>query len=314
MYYDRSLPEPLLAILAPGGPMAWLIQWVRSPSGEKVMADLHFRRSSDRPRGSIQLYAGGTVVLDVVGRPGGKFSLKPALFARSPSTLFGTDVTEALLDGLEDRVREYLDAIIGDVPERWLCGEAALHGRFMRRYSLQARTGDPFIAVDREVVIGHANRAEQRQVNLAVRTLLGAGAANHRELDAIGFGTDGHVRLVEIKPEASTAELQTAALQTAAHIHRFQLLDTAPTAWQTDLAAMVAQKSSIDLLSAGQQPSPTCAPPIPVIAAPDDSPSWADRWRTAVSAVRERVPLLLADLRMWRLDRDTGAVVQEEHA
>ena len=184
----------------------------------------------------------------------------------------------------------------------------------MRRYTLQARSGDPFIAVDREVVIGHANKSEQKQVDLTVRALLGADAANHRELDAIGFGTDGRVCLVEIKPEASAAELRTAALQTAAHIRRFQLLDTAPADWRRDLATLAGQKSSVDLLSAGHRPSPSRAAPIPVITAPDDSSSWADRWRAAISTVRARVPVLLADLLMWRLDRDTGFVVEQERA
>jgi hypothetical protein len=314
VYYDRSLPEPLLALLAPRGPMAWLVQWVRSPYGEKVMADLHFRRSSNHPRGSIQLYTGGTAVLEIVSRPRGKFSLRPARFATTVPTLFGTDVADALLHGLQDLVREYLDAVVGDIPERWLCGEAALHGRFMRRYTLQARTGDPLVAVDREVVIGHPKTEERKQVDLSVRSLFGAGAANHRELDAIGFTSDGRVCLVEIKPEASPVELQTAALQTAAHIRRFQLLDAAPVDWQTDLSALADQKFSVDLLSVRHQSLPTPAAPIPVIAAPDDSSSWADRWRSAVSPVRNRVPVLLANLRLWRLDRDTGVVVEQEHA
>jgi hypothetical protein len=151
-------------------------------------------------------------------------------------------------------------------------------------------------------------------VDFALRTLLGAGAANHRELDAIGFESAGQVCLVEIKPEASAAELQTATLQTAAHIRRFQLLDAAGGDFRSNLATLATQKRSVDLLRAALPALLAGGPLVPVIAAPDDSPSWAERWRTAISTVRERVPTLLADLRMWRLDRDTGAVVETEIA
>jgi hypothetical protein len=123
--------------------MAWLVQWVRSPSGERAMADLHFRRCSNHPRGSIQLYTGGTAVLDVVGRPRGKFSLRPALFAKVVPSLVGTDVTEALLDDLQDRVREYLNAVVDDIPARRggaaRTVHAAIHAAGSKRRSLHRR-------------------------------------------------------------------------------------------------------------------------------------------------------------------------------
>ncbi len=72
MYYDRRIDASLLAQIAAGGPLHWLIDFVR----DDEVARLDFRKAlGARSHGSIQVYMGRTSPLEMQWRTGEQVKL-----------------------------------------------------------------------------------------------------------------------------------------------------------------------------------------------------------------------------------------------
>jgi hypothetical protein len=309
LYYDRCVPDDLLATILPDGPLAWLVSWVRSPDGSSALADLQLRRS--RGGTCLQLYLGGTSVLSIhLTRRKVRFRVNEAYKGVAPS-LFSTTHDQSALLAARPELFGYLERVRPRISDRYVTAESEVHGGFMRRYALDVEPTDPCLVLDREVKIGYANVAERSAVRLQLDAALPARLrGNYVELDAIAILSTAGIALVEIKDRGDDPPaLAVAAEQAAAHVLRFSMLDERERRWRENLGRLAGQKVAAGILPCAPQ-SPDQGPLVPVIAASDERSDWALHWRSAIRSTLAAHGKALAGLQMWRLSR--SGVIDEQ--
>jgi hypothetical protein len=304
MYYDRSVPKALLAMILPGGPLGWLVSWVDSEEGSVALADLQLRKN--RSGACLQLYLGATSVLSIRLTQGRiRFVADKAYTRVAPSLFVTTHDRDALVDA-RIAISEYLAKVRGCIADRYLTAESQIHGGFMRRYGLKASPSDPCVVLDREVKIGSADTAERSLIRLQLDAGLPKKfSGNYVELDAIAVLSSGGIGLVEIKDQGDQNSLRVAAEQAAAHVLRFSMLDGRDAGWRRNLVQLAQQKVDAKLLPRMPELAAMAAL-VPIIAASDDRSDWADCWRTAIRLPLDHFGNALAGLQMWRLSRSGG--------
>ncbi len=309
IYYDRSIDDQLARTIHRNGPLAWLMDHVRSGDGALRRAHLQFRRDrSNRSLGSIQLYWGRTSPLEFRLRRRGQVRVHAdATYQDLSEALFREPIAIRRLRKVESALRAHLERcwrLLADSPPRrraFVAGEADCHAGLMRRYGHHWRSGDPLVLIDSEARIGFASEAERRADDAETRAQLQLDDAvpMPRKLDAVGVLPSGDLALVEVKDVDGS--IDRAIVQAAAHQVRFSRLLTQGTLRDAVLA-MVDQKAAAGLIS-HQCPRPAHAPRIvPCIAAPDASPDWADAWRHAFDQCGRELRAALQDLVFLRLD------------
>lgn len=312
MYYDRSLPDEYVELLRNNSFFLRLIELVRSPWGSDSLAHIEFRRSNGIRRGAVKVYLGRSSVLEIRAKADGTFGLQAdARYEPVAANLFGRSFDSASLENLTTAVEEYLFKVRGHVGAQFTEGEGRVHAGFVRRYGLNHRADDPFVAVDKEIRVGFSAKTETAAFESGIRHRFGEV---HRELDSLGILARGDIALIELKKEKESIE--TGAMQAATHVLTFQTLLAAQqqTNAAFDLAAtinvLLEQKVLVDLLPEHACRGRPHAQLVPVIAAPDRRTDWQTVWTAELQPVRVRHGDLLSDLRLWRLS-DDGEVVEE---
>lgn len=315
MYYDRRIDASLLSLIAADGPLHWLVEFVRD---DKV-ARLDFRKAlGDRSHGSIQLYMGRTSPLDVRWRAGEKVKLvADAKYVKLTPDLFRTVRVEDLAE-LEPQIRKHLKACRHHAASHLIEGEAVVHAGMMRRYGLLADPRPTVLAVDSEAVIGFAaddsyklgsaHKAAYTK-NLKGDLFPQMEVTLPRKLDVVGVLPCGDVALIEVKDAAG--DLLRGVHQAAVHVHRFRALAKQPGSDVAQiLNGLIKQKTSVGLIPNSVQLRVRSRPRfVPIIAAPDNQPSW---WRSWLEKTRQFIDSThtLTHIRFWRLS-DTGEIEEE---
>lgn len=319
IYYDRRVPQELLDLICPDGPLVWLIEWLRSPAAATLGARLDFRREdSDRKRGGLQLYLGRTSPLEVLGRARGRVKLRAdAVYEAISPKLFGT-FEATVLHEMEQDLRAHIEACASQMASTLTEGEAVTHAGLMRRYGLHHQPEDPIVAIDSEVRVGFraaeglSGSVWRSRHEDDLRAAIGLPKRDSvpRKLDTIGLLSGGEVALVEVKAEGG--DIIRAVYQAAAHTLTFEkLVEQNPGLFAEVLDGMVEQKAQAELLPAtGLLQVKEPIEFIPVVAAPDARPDWAQIWSRDSKAVRQLIGPLLDDLRFWRLSTD-GLLLEE---
>ncbi len=305
MYYNRRVPPELLDLLLPGAPLGWLLPWLRGEVATAAGAHVQTRRDrGDRRRGGLQLYLGRTSPLEL--RPTGSGGLRlhadPFYRAMSPD-LFAARWDGAALEARAGELQSHVERAARETHREFLDGEAVVHAGMMRRYGPLAGEEAPWLALDSEARIGFGSQAEQRsfEADLRARVGLPAREALPQKLDLVAVDRAGRVLLVEAKADASG--LERAAWQAACHVARFTALREAEPGWVTEvLGGLAREKARVGLLGAARSPAlADTAPLIPVLAAPDARPGWAEAWRREIARVRPVAGRWLDGLQLWRL-------------
>lgn len=307
MYYDRRIPQNLLDLLS--GPLAWMVDWLRTEEAAAAHARLDFRRArGTRKHGGLQVYLGRTSPLEVLGSARGHHkltthktykALTPALFNRT----FAADDLAAN----EDLMRQHLETVAATADPSFLTSEARPHGGLMRLYGLRHEDGLPLLAVDSEVRLGFDNQAASNAFRDTVRGRLGAGERIPSKLDALGVLPDGQPALVEVKKLGG--DIHSACYQLATYTMFFEALHGSGHDLADVTSGMVTQKQSVGLIPPAAPPPVLSTRPVPIIAAPDHRSDWLEKWRDATVA-RLNYGDLLTDLRFWRLSED-GEILEQ---
>lgn len=315
MYYDRRVPQGLLDLLRPGGPLGWVLPWLRSPEAEAAGAHLQTRSDrQDRKHGGLQLYLGRTSPLELRPDARGRLRLQADPFYRALSPdLFGRAWTVDTLD--DQALHAHVRSAAQQAPRSFLEGEAVVQAGLMRRYGPLAATRPPLLALDSEVVIGFFSSQDQRQFNADLRGVLGLPVreALPRKLDLLALDEAGSLLLVEVKADATG--LARAAWQAAAHVARFQALLAAQPDWYPAVPAGLASQRAQTGLLGQATPPPLPSPPelVPVIAAPSADPHWQRAWKAEIAPVLAAAGPWLSALRLWRLS-GSGELLEEAGA
>lgn len=304
MYYDRRLPDPLLALALDGGPLGWLAAHVNATQPDSGL-HIQFRRDrGNRKHGGIQVYAGRTCLLEIRGRSENRVEFVAAnTYALLAPDLFGRAIDSIALQELTRRLKDHLAKAEAEAPRMFLDGEAVAHAGLMRRYGPGHVVGDPFIAADSEARVGFDSDPERKAFDERTRETLGLRAVEDlpKKLDAIGVWAGAKVALVELK--APGGDLVRAVTQVAAHAVVFRHLTAQPDYSLRDvLIGLMEQKQRVGLLPNGPLPDPGIDfGLVPVVAAPDTRDDWLDHWRHEIAAVNPSVSALVPSLRFWRL-------------
>lgn len=325
LYYDRTVSPKLVDVLRPGGALAWLPDHLREGTGRLSLADIQFRKDAKaRKAGALQVYVGSTSVLEILAPANGgangatkplREGFKLTVGAQTYRKVWGDMPTGRLtadeLRSARSSIAGYLRRASEQVTERWLDKESKAHSGFMRRYGL-CGNGEPCVAVDREVVIGHSTdevrRKNREQLRKSGRENKGRVSS---ELDALVVLGGGKIGLVELK--AAPEGLPDAAAQVLTYLDRFRQLQDHGGGTIHGVADLLAQK-----LDAGLVPKPRgtkafsgAAALRPVIAIPDEAGRWMERWRSVIAKTGREAEL--ADLVLWRLSPD-GEILDEARA
>ncbi|MBU0553530.1 hypothetical protein KKB55_13220 [Myxococcota bacterium] len=313
MYYDRSVSNDLLDAAMPGGPLGWLVPWVRSDPETR----LDFRREDgERKHGGLQVYVGRTSPVEFLGRTGRRVKITAGEEYRAGTPhphIFATHGAAAL-GPLQGDIEAHIAACRARMPAAFTSGEAVAHNGLMRRYGLSFRAKAPFLAVDSEIAFGFRGDASypngtahkrDYKVKASRDPDLPAGISPLRKLDTLGVLPDGGIAIVEVKDVGG--DLAEAARQVAAHVYNLRQLGQGGGDIVGVMSRMIRQKIALGLIPKGAyQPSPS-ARLIPVIAAPDARPNWVDHWSTAIAPLRPSC--YLNGLQLWRLS-PRGEVLQ----
>ena len=312
MYYDRSLPDDSFRVFSQSRFSARLFGLLRSPWGARVLAHVEFRRSNSQRHkyGSVKLYVGRSAVLEVIAGADTTFMLDAdGKYTALAPDLFGQRRTPEAMDEFACAVEEYLENVVSMVGPQFTEGEGRVHAGFVRRYGLDHRTDDLFVAVDKEIKVGFAAKAETDAFTAELRDRFGKA---HRELDTIGVLSDGNIGIVELKNEKESVEV--AAVQAATHVLTFQRLVADQREREpafdlgTTLNKLIEQKVGVGLLPELAYRAKPGATLVPVVAAPDGKPGWDARWRSDLRRALGEHGDLLAGLQLWKLSPD-GEVV-----
>lgn len=306
MYYDRALPETVFGQVCSTDFFHRLFALVRSQWGEDVVVHVEFRRNNDDRRwGSVKFYVGRSSLLEVIATAKGKLILSANdRYKGVAPGLFGPHFSSAGLDEIIADVEGYMRAVVGSVSTQFTEGEGRIHGGFVRRYGQGHQAHDPFVAADKEVVVGARGGAFTEE--LCTRF----GKA-HRELDSIGVLADGNIAVVELKKEKESVEL--AAYQAATHVLTFQRLIGDQRQRESDyefgkiVNKLIEQKETAGLLPEHAFRARPGAVLVPVIAAPNKEPDWAKQWRSGLRQAVQKHNVLLDGLQLWKLS-GTGEI------
>lgn len=314
LYYDRRLPPDLLALVLPGGPLAWLVAYVRSHDNSRI----EFRANRNGPGEScLQLYSGRGSLAKICWRAGGKVAvLADDAYHRLTTGVFGSAHDPS---GLESMLRSYLAECADSMGSAFSAGEGAIQNALMRRYGLFYRMGDPFLAVDSEVRVGfdgdgtYAKGTEHRSAfTRELQEQLGDPSQRGRnKLDTLGILPTGELAVIEIKDQKG--DIRRAAQQLAANLYTLGTLRKQdPPAFTTAIHGLIDQKIACRLIPASL-PIPRLTSPemVAIIAAPDEDPHWKSTWQRQVGDVLKNVPGVKYRVRFWRLS-PTGEVADED--
>ena len=307
VYYDRRIPLDLRELL--NGPLAWMVDWLRSREAEAAHARLDFRRArGTRRHGGLQVYLGRTSPLEVLGSARGAYKLTAHdRYKTLTPELFAGRMTAVDLADRESLLRRHLATVAATADPTFLTSEARPHGGLMRTYGLDHAEGAPLLAVDSEVRLGFDDQSAADAFRHTVRARLGSGERIPSKLDALGVLPDGRPALVEVKKPGG--DIESACYQLATYMMFFEALAATGHDLQSVLEGTIAQKQAVGLIPETAPRAITSSRPVPVIAAPDHRPDWRERW-VAQTAAREGYGDLLDDLRFWRLSED-GVVLEE---
>lgn len=312
MYYDRTLPTEVIDALKEGGSLAWLSKRLKEEPGLGPLAHVEFRKDRRAERhGCVTLYLGRTTPIRFRYRGNGLYDLDAhAKYKKLSPMVFRGTMNEADFEEIRPHFEKHMtkvaDAFGHDVSAAFIEKEAIVHAGLVRRYGHRHKEGDPFTAIDTEIVFEFpsASTKDHFEAKMATIVKLPPGVELPRELDVLGILANGDIGIVEIKEKDKEGKLDLAGAvgQVAAHVYRFREHARLRSAKPIDvITQMRAQKVAAGFLPAHVESIAPHATFVPIVAAPDTREDWKDHWLRETEEARRNNADLLTGLRFWRL-------------
>ena len=120
MYYDRSLPVPLLASLEGGRFFRSLLEMAHSSWGTEALVHVEFRRSKQNKWGSVTVYEARAALLEVAARADTTFTLSADdKYERIAPNVFSRNASASELDGMMGSIEDYLQTATSAVDKQF---------------------------------------------------------------------------------------------------------------------------------------------------------------------------------------------------
>ncbi|MBN8231507.1 hypothetical protein JYK02_28740 [Corallococcus macrosporus] len=297
--FDRLLDREVEGLVAPGGPLHFLVTRPGTKDGEPL--DVHLREGN-----IVTLYLGLTKLLDIK-LMAGAVKLSADAFYRGQAAalaLFPTqsNSAQALPHQLAATWDAYRDNL--QVQKSKVGQEGPWQTRLSRRYGPGFRTTDPWCVIDRECVIGYPNARMRKEIhddlrarhapvaqsllgNQELRLKTGSQELRGNEVDALAVTPQGDLFIMEVKHGRDAAGLYSAPIQLWGYLEQWRRLREAQSGLRESINRMIEQRKRLKLL-------PGHAPmlregfelkPLVMVGGPPPSPEVLRRF----SAVRETV-------------------------
>lgn len=304
MYLDRRVPPALVDAFAGDGPLAFLLDRVKTHPD----LDLQFRHDPMKPADSkATIYYGGTRILEVLYSRNGIFRLdanKECRAAAPYSPSWDGGRTASQFTDERAAMESYLDSVIDTVhPGRWL-----QEGQVEARLVSSARA---FAAIDRQTVFGFPSKPVREELFAMLCSRFEGylrKAKKRSEADVLAI--DGKARLLAIEVKhASAPDLVTSPAQACFDSTLVRLWRS-----ETSRAAEILNGMLEQRIRVGLTPDPGVRLPkefeiVPVAAVgPVDD---ASALPTGMFVERDRLlasPLAPDGLEIWRIGENGNAV------
>lgn len=314
--FDRTVPEPFLELLAPGGELSFVVE--RSIKEADLDLQLRARPTKLIGEGWATLYVGLTKALDLHFRRDGEVKAEPQR-ARGPAALAtenGWDRWGSAGRFASEDFRSWVEQMIEAAREESR-GKVDKEGAIQATVS-QGKAGW-FAAIDREFRLGFATRDEGIAALSAIRApLLAVAEALHRagepgfgpapgmslKLDVLGVDTGGRVLVIEVKPGSETGALGRAPFQVAQYMALLQAWEAATPRAAEILNGMLDQRRKLGLLdpaSGWKVAEPLSFVPVIAVGFPVESPVVAGRIERVTRAIGAEAPGLIDELQLWAI-------------
>jgi len=267
MYYQRVIGGDLKGLLLPGGGLHWLYLLV------KERKDLDFLVGANKSKKWIYVYQGTTKLLDIsMKRNSANISANPAyleLAQKNNLDIYGIKEISDL--NFKDDFVRLIPCLSQDSKFRSYYAnkkEGYFQNLFSRQFGILSDGSEDFVVVDKEVVIGYANKkvkeiyfGEQRKRFMAINEALSrldakiygsklSEKALGNELDFLAVNRDGKILLIEFKHGSSTKGIYLSPIQIGLYYYIFhEYIKQYKDDFISHISSMIKQKKEMGLIS-----------------------------------------------------------------
>ena len=223
MYYNRTLTPSFSSLIEPGGNLRWLFDFVKSRNDLDFLIGKNDKNNGKKPKEWISVYRGLSRMVSIQPTNDmSKILLHAAdaydkiaqqkslnIYGIKPVTFNFQKELQALISAIDkdDKFKRYYNNR----------KEGYYQNELSRKYGICGDQGTNFVIIDKEVVIGYANKAEriklfgplqlkykkcQKEISDIDPTKYGKDLqkkAIGNELDFLALDTNGNILLIELK-------------------------------------------------------------------------------------------------------------------
>lgn len=238
MYYNRTISKSFSKMLETGGELRWLFNFVKKRN------ELDFLIGKNKQKEWISIYRGLSRILTITGKQNyQKIKLDAAKSYKDITcTLYGIKSVpcnfKGELEALIKRVgnEKKFDRYYNNRKEGFFQNELS------RKFGICGRNTDEFVILDKEAVVGFANRSEKKEIydpirakykqlqrDISFRDSKRYGKdldkkAIGNELDFVALDKNGNILLIEYKHATNTSGIYLSPLQIGMYHELFSRL------------------------------------------------------------------------------------------
>ncbi len=320
MYYNRTLSKSFSGLLEPQGELRWLFDYVKNHP------ELDFLIGKNNANQWISIYRGLSRVLTITANKNLniiKLDGADAYKKLSPDLYGKRNVSENFLNELARLVTTvskdpYFDIYYNNKKEGYYQNELS------RKYGICGKVDDPFVIIDKEVVIGYKSQKEKDEIYGKIRSgykilqkeisylnpkRYGKNLEKKAigdELDFLALDRDGNLLLIEYKHGTNTSGIYLSPLQIGMYYDLFNYFSKSSLI--DSVYEMIEQKKKIGLInSKWSVPKIIGIFPILIISDLNYKSSAKIKYKEIISFVRERIgPSFLKEIRTYNYTTTEG--------
>jgi hypothetical protein len=261
MYYDRLLPLKTVKLLLPGGEFNWLINFVLN------QPDLDFQTGKNKSDSWISIYRGTTCLLKIHGRLNGyKISVDKKYRTLYPE--FYDNPTSLNFEILISKIGTYKNELGKNTLTHYYDNqkEGFYQNLISRRYGIEGKMDDPFVIIDKEVVIGYLNTSAKNGIIDSIRKKYQTALDELQkiekfpsklnefkfgnEFDFLALDSNGKIIIIELKDGSDTKKIYLSPFQIYTYCDIYnEYISRNKDEFEKVILDMIKQKQELGILN-----------------------------------------------------------------
>lgn len=310
MYYQRTIPEKLKTLLMPEGGLSWLFSLVKS------RRDLDFLIGANKSKEWISVYRGTSRLLSVCLSKKDVLNISAAgkyleSARREGLSIYGCRKPSDL--NFKAAFNELLGLVEKDSAfDRYYNNrkEGYFQNLFSRQFGILSEGREEFVVVDKEVVIGYADKVvkaklfgRHRERFMAINEYLSklnaskfgrklGGKALGNELDFLAVTREGKICLIEFKHGSSAKGIYLSPIQIGLYYAIFsEYVNQHRDEFTKNVRDMISQKKEVGLISRNWPDATlgTDLVPVLIVAENKEESSAFDKFKEVLEICRDKL-------------------------